>query len=160
MICMNCQQITNNVNTNNPLISFKECKILTISCIDFRFVKNIGYEMSLMGNTDKYDQFVIPGSSLGYNGISGYECMVTSVDKIIELGKNLHNISEISIFDHLDCGAYRLVYTPDQLDHEGEYKLHIQNLHKAELTIKKKYPFIKKVNKYIFDLDYKLIEIK
>lgn len=53
----------------------------------------------------------------------------------------------------MKCGAYKLQYTPEQLAGDGEYKLHVENLIKAEKTLKEKFPFIKTVNKYIMQLN-------
>jgi hypothetical protein len=52
-----------------------------------------------------------------------------------------------------------LVYTPEQLAGDGEYNLHIENLNKAEITIKEKFPFIIKVNKFIMDLNGSVTKI-
>jgi len=135
------------------------CKDLILSCIDFRFVDDYGYYMNLNGNCNNYDQFVLAGASLGYNGIQGYENWILSCDQTIELSRDLHEITEITIFDHLDCGAYTLVYTDEELAGDGEFKLHVENLNKASETLKKKYPFLEKVNKIIYDLSFNAIVI-
>ena len=135
------------------------CESFCLSCIDFRFVDNLTSYQSIKGKINNYDQFVLAGSSLGYNGISNYENWKLCCDQHIELSYKLHDIHEIDLYDHLTCGAYKLVYTPDQLEGDGEFKLHVVNLNKAEATIMKKYSFITKVNKFIFDLSYNVIHI-
>lgn len=135
------------------------CQQFCLSCIDFRFVDNITYYQDIKGYTNDYDKFVLAGASLGYNGIPNYENWILACDQTIELSHDLHEISEVSLFDHLECGAYPLVYTPEQLEGDGEFKLHVENLNKAENTILQKYSFVKKVNKYIIDLSYNVIEI-
>lgn len=135
------------------------CKDFILSCIDFRFVDDAGYYMNTKGYCNNYDQFVLVGASLGYNGISGYENWILCCNQHINLSHELHGISEITIFDHLECGGYKLEYTPEQLAGDGEFKLHVENLNKAEKTLKEKYSFLEKVNKIIFDLNYNAIII-
>ena len=135
------------------------CKYLILSCIDFRFVDDAGYYMNIKGNCNNYDQFVLAGASLGYNGIDGYENWILCCNQHIELSHELHEISEMTIFDHLNCSAYKLEYTSEQLAGDGEFNLHVENLNKAEKTLKEKYSFLEKVNKIIFDLDFNAIII-
>lgn len=143
----------------HPLRDLSSANIMSLSCIDFRFVDDAGYYMNLCGNCNNYDQFALAGASLGYNGIPDYENWTICCDQTIQLSYDLHDISEITIFDHLDCGGYALVYTPEQLAGDGEYNLHVENLNKAEETIKSKFKFIKKVTKQIINLDYEVIVI-
>jgi len=143
--------------TVNPVQ--RTCKNMIISCIDFRFVNGTGYYMNINGKCNKYDQFVLAGSSLGYNGIKGYENWVSCCNQHIDLAHKLHNITEITIFDHLDCGAYKLVYSPEELVGDGEFNLHVENLNKASISLKEKFPFLEKVNKIIIDFNFNMIVI-
>ena len=137
----------------------KTCDQICLSCIDFRFIPDYVYSQNILGNGDNYDQFVIAGASLGYNGIPNYNNWILYGDQTIQLAYDLHKIKEVVIYDHLSCGAYELVYTPEELAGDGEIKLHIENLKKAEISILKKFSFIKKVSKKIIDLDGKIIDI-
>jgi len=143
----------------HPKKNKKTCKCLTLSCMDFRFVDDITHFMNCNGNRNNYDHFVLAGASLGYNGIPGYKNWIPVFNETVGLARKLHKISEITIFDHLGCGAFKLAYKPEQLKGDGEFNLHVENLNKAEKTLKAKFPFIKKVNKIIFDLNYKPIHI-
>jgi len=137
----------------------KTCEQFCLSCIDFRFVNDVSSYQSVKGKVNNYDQFILAGASLGYNGISGYENWILCCDQHINISREIHDITEVCLFDHLECGAYRLVYTPEQLAGDGAFKLHVENLNQAEASLLKKYPFITKVNKYIFDLSYNAIPI-
>jgi hypothetical protein len=137
----------------------KTCDQLCLSCIDFRFVDNVTYYQNIKGNINNYDKIIAPGASLGYNGIPGYEVYVDSINATIPLSYDLHKIDEVAIFDHLDCGAFGLVYTPEQLAGDGEFNLHVENLNKAAKTILETYSFIKNVKKFIIDVNYNVIEI-
>ena len=143
----------------HPPKDVHSCKYCVFSCIDFRFVDDTGYYMNIHGNCNNYDQFVLAGASLGYNGIPGYENWILFGNQNIQLSHNLHEITEVNIFDHLNCGAYKLVYTPEQLAGDGEYELHVENLNKAQETLLSKFSFLTKVNKFIINMDYEVIQI-
>ena len=147
------------VTLKHPPSSQHTCTNFCLSCIDFRFVNDVTYYESVNGYANNFDNFILAGTSLGYNGIPNYENWILCCDQTIELSRDLHEITEISIFDHLDCSAYGLVYTPEELEGDGEFKLHVENLNKAEATLLEKYSFITKVNKFIIDLDFKVIPI-
>ena len=138
----------------------KTCTELCLSCIDFRFADNINRYQNLRGKANDYDSFVLAGAALGYTGIPGYEEYIPSFDKTLDVAKKLHDINEVTIYDHLGCGAYGLVYTEEELAGDGEYNKHVEKLKKAEKTILQKFSYIVKVNKFIVDLDNKVIEIK
>ena len=143
----------------HPTEGVNTCKYCILSCIDFRFIDDSGFYMKVKGVCNNYDQFILGGASLGYNGIPSYENWVLFGNQNIQLAYDLHKISEVNIFDHLDCGAYGLVYTPEQLAGDGEYKLHVENLNKAEVTILSKFSFVTKVNKFIINKKYEVIQI-
>jgi len=137
----------------------KTCEQFCLSCIDFRFSDDVTFYQNIKGKCNNYDKFVLAGASLGYNGIPGYENWTLCCDQHITIARDLHQITEVVLFDHLACGAYGLVYTPEQLEGDGEFKLHVENLNKAEATILKTYPFITSVKKFIFDLNYNAIPV-
>jgi len=133
--------------------SEKTCQQCCLSCVDFRFAADVAYNQNIKGDCENYDPLVLAGASLGYNGIPGYNNWILFADQTIELLSELHKISEVIIYDHMECGAYTLAYTPEELEGDGEYKLHIENLNKAEATILKRFPFIKKVYKKLINID-------
>jgi len=129
-------------------------KAVLLNCIDFRLLEYADYFLDTISYLNNFDQFILAGASLGYNGINGYSPnWQNCCNDHITLAHDLHEISEIIIIDHLSCGAYKLSYTAEQLEGDGEYNLHVENLNKAEITIKKKFPFILKVKKFIMGLD-------
>jgi hypothetical protein len=139
---------------NNP--NADTAKTCLINCIDFRLLDYETFLLDSSGYLYNFDEFILAGASLGYNGVNGYYPQWQNCcNDHINLSHKLHKISEITIIDHMGCGAYKLQYTPEELEGDGEYNLHIKNLNKAELTIKRNFPFIIKVNKYIMDLNGK-----
>jgi len=143
---------------NNPTAHL--AKTCLINCIDFRLLDYENFLLDSTGYLYNFDEFILAGASLGYNGINGYYPQWQNCcNDHIQLSHQLHEIDEITIIDHLSCGAYKLQYTPEQLAGDGEYKLHVQNLNQAEITIKNKFPFINTVNKFIMDLNGKATRI-
>jgi carbonic anhydrase len=130
-------------NSNNvrDRLSEKTSKALVLSCMDFRFVNDTVYFLN-KEYKDSYNKFSLAGASLGYNQDKFKEWGVT-FDKHIELSKQLHDIDEIVVVDHMDCGAYRILYDNENMSKEEEYKLHQKNLNKFRELIHKKHPSLK-----------------
>lgn len=143
---------------NNP--DDHTAKTLLLNCIDFRLIDYENFLLDSTGYLNEFDEFILAGASLGYNGITGYHPRWQNCcDDHINISHKLHDIYEITIIDHMSCGAYKLQYTPEQLAGDGEYNLHVENLNKAEKTLKNKFPFIQTVNKYIMKLNGKTTKI-
>jgi carbonic anhydrase len=131
----------NRSNTLRDRLSEKTAKALVLSCMDFRFVNDTTYFLSKT-HKDDYNKFSLAGASLGYNHDKFKEWGVT-FDKHIELSKQLHDIDEIVVVDHMDCGAYRILYDSPNMSKEEEYQLHRKNLNKFRDLIHKKHPSLK-----------------
>jgi carbonic anhydrase len=118
-------------------------KTILLTCIDFRFIDDIVNQMNKLGYMYNYDEFILAGASLGYNGISGYNNWAQVFNDHINLALSLHHIKEIIIIDHMDCGAYKKVYLPSELAGSNEREKHVLNLHIATKTLSNLYPVIK-----------------
>jgi carbonic anhydrase len=130
-----------NSNSVRDRLSEKTAKALVLSCMDFRFVNDANYFLNKT-HKDDYNKFSLAGASLGYNQDKFKEWGVT-FDKHIELSKQLHDIDEIIVVDHMDCGAYRILYDSPDMSKEEEYQLHRKNLNKFRELINKKHPSLK-----------------
>ena len=84
-------------------------KALVLSCMDFRLIDDEVYYFNNMGYTNNYDKFVLAGASLGYNQTKFPEWK-QSLNKHIELAIQLHQINEIIVLEHMNCGAYKILY--------------------------------------------------
>lgn len=147
-------------NTSKNLrdrLSEKTAKAMVLSCMDFRFVDDKVNFLNKIGYRDDYSKFVLAGSSLGYNQDTFPEWS-KSFDKHIELAKDLHNIDEVIVVDHMDCGAYRILYDNPSMSKEEEYKLHQKNLHEFKSLINKKFPSLR-VTLLLINLDGTTTEI-
>ena len=123
-------------------LSEKTAKAMVLSCMDFRFVTDKVNFLNNIGYKDDYSKFVLAGSSLGYNQ-DDFPEWSKSFDKHIELAMDLHKIDEVIVVDHMDCGAYRILYDNQSMSKEEEYKLHQKNLNKFKSLINKKFPSLK-----------------
>ena len=130
---------------------------MDLSCMDFRFVDDKVNFLNKIGYRDDYSKFVLAGSSLGYNQDTFPEWS-KSFDKHIELAKDLHNIDEVIVVDHMDCGAYRILYDNPSMSKEEEYKLHQKNLHEFKSLINKKFSSLR-VTLLLINLDGSVTEI-
>lgn len=123
-------------------LSEKTAKAMVLSCMDFRFVTDKVNFLNNIGYKDDYSKFVLAGSSLGYNQ-GEFPEWSKSFDKHLELATDLHKIDEVIVVDHMDCGAYRILYDNKSMSKEEEYKLHQKNLNKFKSLIHKKFPSLK-----------------
>lgn len=140
----------NKTNIFRDILSKKTDKALVLSCMDFRFVNDTVYFLN-KEYKDEYNKFSLAGASLGYNQNTFPEWGVT-FDKHIDLSKDLHDIDEIIVIDHMDCGAYRILYENPNMSKEEEYQLHHKNLTKFKSIINKKYPLLK-VTTFLINID-------
>ena len=122
---------------------------IVLSCMDFRLRDNLDCNLTHMGYKNNYDEFILAGASLGYNGLLDYNWQ-TCANAHIELSRELHEITEIILVDHMRCGAYKAKY--GNITAIEEYEYHRDNLKSAAQTIKQKYPSFT-VKKFILSID-------
>ena len=145
-----------NSNSVRDRLSEKTAQALVLSCMDFRFVNDTVIFLNKT-HKDDYNKFSLAGASLGYNQ-DKFKEWGTTFDKHIELSKDLHNINEIVVVDHMDCGAYRILYDNPNMSKEEEYELHRKNLNKFRELIHKKHPSLK-VTMLLANIDGSIIPI-
>ncbi len=107
------------------------CKALVVHCIDFRLQKAIKKyleEHGLLGNCDIVS---VAG------GVKNHDFVMSQ----IEVSQRLHNISQVILMNHTDCGAYggKVAFVSD----EEENRTHEADLKKAKDAVLTKYPGLK-----------------
>lgn len=140
--------------TQNQLTAHT-AKALVITCIDFRLIDDAEYFLNSKGYNNNYDEFILAGASLGYNQTK-YDSWKKTIDDHINLSKKLHDIKEIIVIDHMDCGAYKMFYDKQQFPREEEILLHKENFNKFKEQINKLYPDLK-VSIYLMETNGKII---
>ena len=83
---------------------------MVFNCMDFRLRDNTKCNLNCKGYYNNYDEVISAGVSLGYNGLLTFNGWSDYIDTHIVLGHMLHNISEIIIIEHCQCGAYAAQY--------------------------------------------------
>ncbi|GAB2561396.1 hypothetical protein [Spirosoma aerophilum] len=92
--------------------------VLLISCMDLRLLDNIIHFMEHENLINRYDQYIMAGASIGALVGSADEADgLLRIDKYkgwedgllqhVELAIQLHNIKDIYILEHRNCGAYK-----------------------------------------------------
>jgi len=122
----------------------KTASTLLISCVDFRLRHETENLMrSQLHLLDDYDEVALPGASLGMVLVDHPHWRQTLED-IISLVEQLHQIKQIILLDHRDCGAYKLIKGPEYATStEAETAIHKQTLLEAKAVLQAKFPAIK-----------------
>ena len=125
-----------------------------LGCLDFRFISDLSHYQNIKGLCNNYDYTTAPGASLAYNGkfTSTGSIYTDCIDDMILKARELHQITELVIVEHMDCGAYGLVY-PELVARGYEYELHVENMNQAAETLLCKFSFFKSVVKYLIQTD-------
>ena len=88
----------------------KGAKVLVLSCIDPRFTERLAH--FLINDKDvhaDYDLVYLAGASLGVLQ-HDYPSWKPMFYGHLNIAVNLHNIKEVWVFDHLDCGMYKTTF--------------------------------------------------
>ncbi len=113
---------------------------LLLSCMDYRLMDDIVRYMDGRGMTDKYDHVVLAGASLGAMTDQFSEWGKTFRDHL-EVAIDLHQIKQLIIMDHRDCGAYKTILGEDfAKDPAKETQVHTEYLALLAAEIKTLHP--------------------
>ena len=75
------------------------------------------------------------------------------------MAKKLHHIKDIIVIDHMDYGAYKLIYDKPKMTRKEEIELHKLNFQIFKDLIKKSYPDLT-VETYLMDIDGKMVDLQ
>ena len=120
----------------------KKYKAMVLSCIDPRFQPKVFNYLKKKNLTGKYSSFTIAGGSIGVTAkkfkkwhSTFWENLATSI--------KLHNVSNLIVINHNDCGAAKIVNGNNKFSTAIENKIHNQSFKIIKRKLKKKYPSIK-----------------
>jgi len=116
------------------------CDALVVSCIDFRFQKFIHKWLDTNLSDKAYD----------YVGCAGGVKDLDTILKQLDISVSLHQIKELILMNHEECGAYGAESTPEN---------HARDLRKAREIILSKYSNLQ-IQTYYLHLDGTFEEIK
>lgn len=109
------------------------CDAMVVACIDFRFQKFI------RDWTDKE----LAGKKFDYVGFAGSTKSLDTILAQIDISVRLHQIKQLVLIHHEECGAYGAESTPER---------HAEDLKKAREAVVAKYPTLS-VDLYYLHLD-------
>ena len=132
------------ITPGTPIDNSAPTKAFVLACIDPRYINALEqYLIDELGvNGFTYDLFILAGASLGGLNTTGSLCPYATTNwqqtllEHIQVAILLHNVSQVLVFDHLDCGAFKLCGPPNsdntdtQSTHIAKFEL-IKNLIEA-----------------------------
>jgi len=115
----------------------KGASVLVLGCIDPRFANALGWHLTHSEELHMdYDLFTLAGASLGVLQDT-YPDWGQTFENHVDLAIKLHNIEEIWVFDHMDCGMYKATLG---LKDDNDPRIHVNKLQELQTKLKKKYP--------------------
>lgn len=112
------------------------CKALVIHCLGFRFATAIRDFLLSLDLEDRYDLVCLAGATKGL--VEKDPVISETILRQISTSKRLHDIREVLIIHHQDCGAYGEF---DSL--QSEKVQHYAHLKKAAKIISDNFPELK-----------------
>lgn len=113
------------------------CKTVIVHCIDFRLgkaIKKYLEEQNLLGDCDIVSVAGAAKNIASPENDSEREFLMKQID----ISKKLHNISEVILMNHSDCGAYG--GSSAFSSKTEEQKKHSDDMNMAAEIIRQKYP--------------------
>jgi carbonic anhydrase len=114
--------------------------VLVLGCIDPRYANSLAWYLThtqeLKGD---YDLFTLAGAALGVLQNQFPHWGQTFHDHV-GLAIALHDIQEIWVFDHMDCGAYKKLVLGGLDQPDTDEKVHLDKLKELQAELKSKYP--------------------
>lgn len=122
------------VLVGTPINNSATTKAFILACIDPRYIDALEqYLKDTLGvNGFTYDLFILAGASLGGLNTTGSLCSVyatanwqQTLFEHMQVAILLHNVTQVLVFDHLDCGAFKLCGPPnnDNTDTQENHKI-------------------------------------
>ena len=112
------------------------CKAVIVHCIDFRFINGIRKWFETQGLMGLCDVVSVAGSAklLASDDVLSRDFVLSQ----LQIALKLHNVNEVILLNHKDCGAYKLEMSFNSEEHEREVhakdleiaaEVVLQNLH-------------------------------
>lgn len=113
---------------------------LLLSCMDYRLVDATERYMAGRGMRNKYDHIVLAGAALGAI-TDKYPDWNKTFWEHLDIAIQLHQIHQVIVMDHRDCGAYKAILGEDLASNPAKEKaVHAKQLKALRSAVTKKYP--------------------
>jgi len=115
------------------------CRALVVNCMDFRFQTAVRAYMLEHGLEDDYDYVGLAGSgkALSHDNEAERELLI----KQVSISRKQHNISQVYLFQHLDCAGFggQAAFSSQEIERERMHHV----LHEAKLQLECSFPGVK-----------------
>jgi carbonic anhydrase len=123
--------------------------VMVLGCIDPRFANALAWHLTHSEELHMdYDLFVLAGAALGVMQTQ-YPQWRQSFEDHIGLAIKLHNIKEIWVYDHMDCGMYKATLN---LKDDKDFSVHEQKIMELKTYLAGSHPELG-FRGHIMDLD-------
>ncbi len=113
---------------------------LLLNCIDYRLAAATTRYMAGRGMDGKYDQVVLAGAALGAKN-DKFPAWGTTFWQHVQVAIDLHQIHQIIVIDHRDCGAYKVILGKDLAgDPREEFAVHAAQMRSLKADIAARHP--------------------
>ena len=128
------------------ILSRHHCQAAVLTCMDFRFNGEEGAALKKTFGLDRddYDLIALPGGAQNLTDYALGADYSRASEEAIGLAVNLHQVSDIIVLSHQDCGALKAVgktFLPGEF--KSETKFHHDLLQNAIRTVRSKWPSVK-----------------
>jgi hypothetical protein len=128
---------------------------LLLNCIDYRLTAKTTNYMTQRKMAGKYDQLVLAGAALGAKN-DKFPAWGATFWETVQVAKELHQIHQIIVIDHRDCGAYKAILGEDLAgDRRKEFDVHAKQMRSLRADIAKRHPDLA-VQLFLMGLDGKV----
>lgn len=150
-----------NIKTSQEdLKSLHNTSTLVVGCVDFRLRDEITkFLQNKLHLLDDYDEISLPGAGLAFVE-KKYPHWGKTIEDVIDILKELHQIKRVIFIDHLGCGAYKLLKGEKVMKTTDiERSAHQEVFKEVRNKMKEKFPDLE-VYTFIMDLDGAVEQIK
>jgi carbonic anhydrase len=116
------------------------CEAAVITCVDFRFQDIYRKGITEVFGITDYDLWAFPGAAKNFVSPAEQEFAAAMIAKIQAVSVGLHNIKQLVILSHEDCGGYGGRKSFQSC--EVEYNKHAEDLQAAKEMLQEHFPGI------------------
>ena len=131
-----------------------KASVLVLSCIDPRYTNDLAWNLTHRQDLHAdYDLISLAGASLGVFHSDAWKSVFL---EHIDLALKLHGISEVWVYDHLDCGMYKATFNMKTDDDDAPHLTQLKELKELLFT---SYPKLK-FKGHIISIEGHIKEVK
>lgn len=136
----------------SPLRAGGHADAILLSCMDFRLIDDLAIMMNQMQYRNSYDHVILAGGALGAVHPQ-FEPWHSVFWEHVGLAVKLHDVHEIMVINHRDCGAAKLALGEDVVaDPEKELAAHTAVLGEFQNVAAQRFPQLH-VKGFLMNLD-------